>query len=181
MKKKKLVVLLSFSPRGFGGLRLRIAKKQPEPSPFASLLLLAPLIRPLTLPSMVALTMSTFSKVSIAGLIQALIRNGSIQLVPGLAKAAGEVTNTDGTVTYTYTLRDGLKWSDGTSLTASDIVRSWKRAVSRRLPATTTTSSRRLSAARCRRRSGWQIALRRPPTTRPCRYLGQQRSPIGTN
>ena len=57
--------------------------------------------------------------------------DGSIQLVPGLAKAApAEVDNTDGTVTLTYTLRDGLKWSDGTSLTAADIVRSWKRAVS---------------------------------------------------
>jgi ABC-type oligopeptide transport system substrate-binding subunit len=57
--------------------------------------------------------------------------NGSVQLVPGLAKAAPtETTNSDGTVTLTYTLRDGLKWSDGSSLTAADIVRSWKRAVS---------------------------------------------------
>jgi ABC-type oligopeptide transport system substrate-binding subunit len=48
-----------------------------------------------------------------------------------LAKdAPAEVDNTDGTVTYTYTLRDGLKWSDGTDLTAADFVRSWKRAVS---------------------------------------------------
>lgn len=60
--------------------------------------------------------------------------NGSVTLVPGLAKAApAEVENADGTVTYTYTLRDGLKWSDGTALTASDIVRSWKRAVSKSL------------------------------------------------
>jgi len=57
--------------------------------------------------------------------------NGTVQLVPGLAKAApAEVTNSDGTVTLTYTLRDGLKWSDGTTLTAGDIARSWKRAVS---------------------------------------------------
>lgn len=58
--------------------------------------------------------------------------NGSVSLVPGLVADNGEsvVNNDDGTVTYTYTLREGLKWSDGTSLTASDIVRSWKRAVS---------------------------------------------------
>jgi ABC-type oligopeptide transport system substrate-binding subunit len=58
--------------------------------------------------------------------------DGSVSLVPGLAKAAPVVvTNADGTLTYTYTLRDGLKWSDGTSLTAGDIARSWKRAVSK--------------------------------------------------
>ncbi len=56
---------------------------------------------------------------------------GAVKLVPGLAKAEPTVvTNSDGTVTYTFTLRDGLKWSDGSSLTAGDIVRSWKRAVS---------------------------------------------------
>ncbi|MGX8705811.1 MAG: ABC transporter substrate-binding protein, partial [bacterium] len=31
-------------------------------------------------------------------------------------------------LTYTFTLRDGLKWSDGSPLTASDFVYSWKRA-----------------------------------------------------
>jgi oligopeptide transport system substrate-binding protein len=56
--------------------------------------------------------------------------NGAIELVPGLAAAAPvEVDNVDGTVTLTYTLRDGLKWSDGTSLTANDFVRTWKRNV----------------------------------------------------
>lgn len=34
----------------------------------------------------------------------------------------------DGSVTYTVTLRDGLKWSDGTALTAKDFEQSWKRA-----------------------------------------------------
>ena len=57
--------------------------------------------------------------------------NGTVSLVPGMAKEAPViVTNTDGTLTYTYTLRDNLKWSDGTALTAGDLVRSWKRAVS---------------------------------------------------
>ena len=38
------------------------------------------------------------------------------------------VTNDDGTVTYTYTLKDGLKWSDGKALTAKDFEFAWKRA-----------------------------------------------------
>ena len=40
------------------------------------------------------------------------------------------VTNDDGTVTYTYTLKDGLKWSDGQALTAKDFEFAWKRAAS---------------------------------------------------
>lgn len=35
-------------------------------------------------------------------------------------------TSEDG-LTWTFTLRDGLKWSDGTDLTAEDFVYSWKR------------------------------------------------------
>lgn len=35
----------------------------------------------------------------------------------------------DDGLTYTFTLRDGLKWSDGTPLTAKDYVYSWNRAV----------------------------------------------------
>ena len=38
------------------------------------------------------------------------------------------VVNDDGTVTYTYTLREGLKWSDGKDLKASDFEFAWKRA-----------------------------------------------------
>lgn len=40
------------------------------------------------------------------------------------------VTNNDGTVTYTFTLRSGLKWSDGTALTAADFEYAWRRAAS---------------------------------------------------
>ena len=40
------------------------------------------------------------------------------------------VANEDGTVTYTYTLKDGLKWSDGKDLTAADFVFAWNRAAS---------------------------------------------------
>ncbi len=34
----------------------------------------------------------------------------------------------DDRLTYTFTLKDGLKWSDGSDLTAQDFVYSWKRA-----------------------------------------------------
>jgi oligopeptide transport system substrate-binding protein len=43
--------------------------------------------------------------------------------------------NDDGTVTYTYTLKDGLKWSDGKDLTAKDFEFAWKRAASAELGA----------------------------------------------
>lgn len=46
-------------------------------------------------------------------------------LAPALAENT-EVSE-DG-LTYTFTLRDGLKWSDGTDLTAKDFEYSWKRA-----------------------------------------------------
>lgn len=45
------------------------------------------------------------------------------------------VENEDGTVTYTYTLRDGLKWSDGKDVTAGDFVYAWNRAASAALGA----------------------------------------------
>ena len=45
------------------------------------------------------------------------------------------VDNEDGTVTYTYTLREGLKWSDGEPLTAGDFVFAWNRAASAALGA----------------------------------------------
>ena len=45
------------------------------------------------------------------------------------------VENADGSVTYTYTLKDGLKWSDGQALTAKDFEFAWKRAASSELGA----------------------------------------------
>ena len=50
--------------------------------------------------------------------------DGSI--VPALADGEPEVSE-DG-LTYTVTMKDGLKWSDGTELTAKDFEYSWKRA-----------------------------------------------------
>ena len=57
--------------------------------------------------------------------------DGQADLVPGLAAAAPTKTeNDDGSVTYDFTLRDGIKFSDGTDITASDFVYSWNRAAS---------------------------------------------------
>ncbi len=40
------------------------------------------------------------------------------------------VLQDDGTVVYTYTLKENLKWSDGVALTAGDFVYAWNRASS---------------------------------------------------
>ena len=57
--------------------------------------------------------------------------SGKLSIVPDLATDLPEgVENADGTVTYTYTLRDGVKWSDGKDVTANDFVFAWNRAAS---------------------------------------------------
>ena len=56
--------------------------------------------------------------------------SGNLELQPDCAQELVEgVTNDDGTVTYTYTLRDGLTWSDGKPVTANDFVFAWNRAI----------------------------------------------------
>lgn len=62
--------------------------------------------------------------------------NGALQIVPACATELPlPVINEDGTATYTYTLVDGLKWSDGKDLTAKDFEFAWKRAASETLGA----------------------------------------------
>ncbi|MBQ9414005.1 MAG: peptide ABC transporter substrate-binding protein [Clostridia bacterium] len=62
--------------------------------------------------------------------------SGNLEIVPDAATALPEgVENADGTVTYTYTLRDGLKWSDGKDVTAADYAFAWQRAASPALAA----------------------------------------------
>ena len=62
--------------------------------------------------------------------------NGNLAIVADSAEELVEgVVNADGTVTYTYTLRDGMKWSDGEPVTAGDFEFSWKRAASTELAA----------------------------------------------
>lgn len=53
----------------------------------------------------------------------------SAELGYGQAESYDKVTNEDGTVTYTFHLRDGIMWSDGQPVTASDFVFSWQRLV----------------------------------------------------
>ncbi|MBE6692852.1 MAG: hypothetical protein E7586_05995 [Ruminococcaceae bacterium] len=62
--------------------------------------------------------------------------SGKLVITPDCAAELPEgVLNEDGTVTYTYTLKDGLKWSDGQALTAKDFEFAWKRAASAELGA----------------------------------------------
>ena len=63
-------------------------------------------------------------------------KDGNLQIVADAATELVEgVANNDGTVTYTYTLRDNLKWSDGKTVTAGDFVFAWNRAASFELAA----------------------------------------------
>ena len=56
---------------------------------------------------------------------------GNLEIVADCAtELPAGVVGEDGKVTYTYTLRDGLKWSDGEALKASDFVFAWNRAAS---------------------------------------------------
>lgn len=48
------------------------------------------------------------------------------EVIPGAA--SGYTISPDG-MTYTFTLRDGLKWSDGQPLTAKDFAFAWRRAL----------------------------------------------------
>lgn len=62
--------------------------------------------------------------------------SGKLSVVPDCATELPEgVQNEDGTVTYTYTLRDGMTWTDGKPVTAGDFEFAWKRAASEELGA----------------------------------------------
>ena len=62
--------------------------------------------------------------------------NGKLIIVAdSVTELVEGVANEDGTVTYTYTLRDGLKWSDGKDVVAGDFVFAWNRAASPALSA----------------------------------------------
>ncbi|MBR1471918.1 MAG: hypothetical protein IJ600_09800 [Lachnospiraceae bacterium] len=57
--------------------------------------------------------------------------DGVMEAVPDAAVELPEgVRNEDGTVTYTYTLRDGLKWTDGQAVLSGDFIYAWNRAAS---------------------------------------------------
>lgn len=52
--------------------------------------------------------------------------NGALTAVSGMAKSTESETNVDGTVTWTFRLRNA-KWSDGKKVTADDFVYAWQR------------------------------------------------------
>lgn len=55
--------------------------------------------------------------------------DGSLSLIADAAKALPEAkTLDDGSVQYVFELKDNLKWSDGSELTAKDFVYAWNRA-----------------------------------------------------
>jgi oligopeptide transport system substrate-binding protein len=57
--------------------------------------------------------------------------NGNLVIVADAAESLPEgVLNADGTVTYTYTIKAGMKWSNGDEVKASDFVNAWNRAAS---------------------------------------------------
>ena len=56
--------------------------------------------------------------------------DGSLKLVADCAKELPAPTATeDGKVAYVFELKDDLKWSDGSALTAADFVWAWNRAI----------------------------------------------------
>ncbi|MDR0839346.1 MAG: peptide ABC transporter substrate-binding protein, partial [Oscillospiraceae bacterium] len=52
---------------------------------------------------------------------------GNAIIVPGQAESYDKVENADGTITYTFHLRPGIKWSDGKDVTAGDFEYSLRR------------------------------------------------------
>jgi ABC-type oligopeptide transport system substrate-binding subunit len=57
--------------------------------------------------------------------------NGNLVIVADAAESLPQgVLNADGTVTYTYTIKAGMKWSNGDEVKASDFVNAWNRAAS---------------------------------------------------
>ena len=55
-----------------------------------------------------------------------LSQDGQGALVPGVAK---HYAASDGNTTYTFTLREDARWSNGDPVTAHDFVYAWRRAV----------------------------------------------------
>jgi len=88
-----------------------------------------------------ALNSAVDGATSIAHLFSGLAKwakdaNGDLVIVADAAVELPEGTvNADGTVTYTYTLKPDMKWSNGDAVVASDFVNAWNRAASAELGA----------------------------------------------
>lgn len=75
---------------------------------------------------------SNIIKISHAGLLGFQWVDGKAEIAPELAES---YTISDDQLTWTFTLRKGLKWSDGSDFKASDVVFSWRRGASEALGA----------------------------------------------
>jgi len=75
---------------------------------------------------------SNIIRSAFAGLVGYQLENGQPVMKPELAES---YTLSDDGLTYTFVLRENLKWSDGTDATASQIKASWERAASAELGA----------------------------------------------
>lgn len=68
---------------------------------------------------------SNIIRLSHAGLMGTRVVDGVVTKEPELAES---YTISEDLLTYTFVLREGLKWSDGSDFFASDVVKSWNRA-----------------------------------------------------
>ncbi len=72
-----------------------------------------------------ASTGSNLIRLAFSGLMGTRVVDGVATKEPELAES---YTISDDGLVYTFTLREGLKWSDGSDFFASDVVKSWNRA-----------------------------------------------------
>ena len=79
-----------------------------------------------------ASTGSNLIRLAFSGLMGTRVTDGVVTKEPELAES---YTISDDGLVYTFTLREGLKWSDGSDFFASDVVKSWNRAASEELGA----------------------------------------------
>ncbi|MBR5571890.1 MAG: peptide ABC transporter substrate-binding protein [Oscillospiraceae bacterium] len=66
-------------------------------------------------------------------LFENLMKFTAAGLVNGQAASYEVTVNEDGTETYSFTLRNDIRWSDGKAVTAEDFVHAWQRLVSPRV------------------------------------------------
>lgn len=79
-----------------------------------------------------ASTGSNLIRLAFSGLMGTRVKDGVVTKEPELAES---YTISDDGLVYTFTLREGLKWSDGSDFFASDVVKSWNRAADEKLGA----------------------------------------------
>lgn len=73
---------------------------------------------------------TTAERTVVLHLFENLLRWDGEQAVAAAAQSWQSADNEDGTVTYTFHLRNDGKWSDGSDVTATDFVYAWQRLVS---------------------------------------------------